>query len=249
MVLCVSALGGCGSSKPFGHYAALGDSYTAAPGEGSGNVAPCNRSDDNYPHLLASALGATLDDVSCSGATLDDLTSSQAAGVAPQVDAVTSSTRLITLGIGGNDLDLTGFATQCAGGADCDAAASQLLGRITALGQRLIGVVAQLRRKAPSAKVVLVGYPLIVAGSCGEAPVSEQDVALLVKVNTALDRAISSAARTSGVQYADMLAPSKGHDICGSAPWIAGISGDGAQPLHPKAAEQKAVAGVVRGLI
>lgn len=243
------ALGGCGSSTPFGHYVALGDSYTAAPGEGPGNVAPCNRSDDNYPHLLAQEIDATLDDVSCSGATLDDLTSAQAAGVAPQVDAVTPSTRLITLGIGGNDLDLTGFATQCASGGDCNAAASQLLGRITALGQRLIGVVAQLRSRAPSARVVLVGYPLIVAEGCSEAPVSDQDVALLVKVNTALDRALSSAAHTSHVGYADLLTPSKGHDICGAEPWIAGISGDGAQPLHPKAAEQKAVAAVVRGLV
>jgi lysophospholipase L1-like esterase len=250
LALVGALLAGCGgSSEPYGRYVALGDSYTAAPGEGPGEVAPCNRSSDNYPHLVATAIDADVTDASCAGATLDDLTSSQADGVAPQLDALTSSTKLVTIGIGGNDLDLGGFASGCASGADCPAAADRLLATVPALTQRLIGVLAQIRQKAPSAKVVVVGYPLIIAGSCAEAPLPSEDVPLLVKVNTRLDEALSSAASTAKVAYADVLTPSKGHDICGSDPWIAGISGQGAQPLHPKSAEQHAVAEVIRRLL
>ena len=86
-------------------YVALGDSYSAGPLDGptTGNLL-CLQSSASYPYDTASYLGASLDDVSCSAATSADLVNtSQYPGVSPQVDALSSSTQLVTLTDGGND--------------------------------------------------------------------------------------------------------------------------------------------------
>ena len=92
-------------------YVALGDSYTAAPGvPTTEQESGCLRSSGNYPSLVAAALGRELVDVSCSGASTPSLVEGQRVGdgtAAPQLDALTPDTSLVTLGVGGNDLDLS----------------------------------------------------------------------------------------------------------------------------------------------
>src|SRR3954471_15153979 len=98
----------------YSRYVALGDSYSAGPLIPTTDLAGgCARSDHNYPSLLAARLHvARLVDVTCSGASTADLTHVQrpfqGARVPPQLDAVTPHTDLVTVGIGGNDLDLFG---------------------------------------------------------------------------------------------------------------------------------------------
>ena len=87
-------------------YVALGDSYSAASGVLPPDLtAPpeCLRSALNYPHVIASATGAQLTDVSCGAADTSHYFSSQYPGVAPQLNAVTSDAKLVTMTIGGND--------------------------------------------------------------------------------------------------------------------------------------------------
>ena len=89
-------------------YVALGDSYTAGPGvpDRTGTPAGCDRSDRNYPSLVARELGigsADFRDMSCSGATIADLSAAQSTddGDNPaQLSALSGTTRLVTLGIG-----------------------------------------------------------------------------------------------------------------------------------------------------
>ena len=107
-----------GASSPI-TYVALGDSY--ASGEG---LAPfiasvpstCDRSALSYPYLIASTLGVgTSDsfiDVACAGARLSDLADSLNAA-APQLDAVTDSTDLVTLQSGGNDVFFAELSASC----------------------------------------------------------------------------------------------------------------------------------------
>src|SRR5690349_7332942 len=103
ILAALAVAGPAGAATPL-RYVAMGDSYSAA----SGNVPPdptappqCLRSTVNYPHLIASRLTASLTDVTCGGAETKDYTSSQYSGVAPQLNAVQSSTQLITMTIGG----------------------------------------------------------------------------------------------------------------------------------------------------
>src|SRR5215831_3912374 len=92
-------------------YVALGDSYTAGPFIPNQLADPigCLRSDHNYPHRLAFAIGIALRDASCSGATLSKLSRSQ--GVVggtnpPQLSRLSADTTLVTLQMGGNDVGL-----------------------------------------------------------------------------------------------------------------------------------------------
>jgi hypothetical protein len=101
-------------------YVALGDSYTAGPLIPLQETNPlgCLRSDHNYPHLVAAALGVVeFRDPSCSGAETDDMTQPQ--GVTPgpnppQFDSLAHNTGLVTLGIGGNDIGFSEVAESCA---------------------------------------------------------------------------------------------------------------------------------------
>lgn len=256
------------SDAPVGpRYVALGDSYTSAPGVGDPTGPQgCLRTDGNYPHLLAERLGLALADVSCAGATSDDLRSPQAtagAGVAAQLDAVTPDTELVTLSVGANDDGLFGaLAVQCAGlGAfeeqgPCSAgprfAEDRLDGELAALARQTAASVRAVRRRAPSAQVVVVGYPQIVpaSGSCADLPLDSVETPFVREVNRRLAAALARGARASGAPYVDMWAASEGHDACADEPWVAGLTpvGPGA-PLHPTAEHQVAVADALEALV
>ncbi len=87
------------------NYAALGDSYSAASGVLPVDLTSplCLRSTANYPHVIAARTAARLTDVTCGAAQTKDFTEAQYPGVAPQADAVTADTDLVTLTIGGNE--------------------------------------------------------------------------------------------------------------------------------------------------
>src|SRR5881227_1384907 len=90
-------------------YVALGDSYSAASGVLPPDPAAppeCLRSLVNYPHVIASHIGAQLTDVTCGGAQSSHFFTSQYQGVPPQLDALSKGTRLVTMTIGGNDSNL-----------------------------------------------------------------------------------------------------------------------------------------------
>ena len=82
-------------------YVALGDSYSAASGVLPLDLsAPqCLRSVRNYPHVIASASGAQLKDVTCGAAETSDFFESQYPGVAPQLDAVKAAIELDDSGL------------------------------------------------------------------------------------------------------------------------------------------------------
>jgi len=96
----------------------LGDSYAAGPLIPNQSLSPlgCLRSDRNFAHRSAAALGRTLADVSCSGATTDDMSNPQptAAGTnPPQFNALSGATRTVSLQIGGNDIGFVEILVNC----------------------------------------------------------------------------------------------------------------------------------------
>lgn len=251
------------ASRPSGptplRYAALGDSYTAAPYVYLTDLAQgCARSDHNYPHLLAHRLGARLADVSCSGARSTDLPRSghtlSGTTVPPQARVVDRRTDLVTVGIGGNDgalfhrlqhiCPLPGIASRP---SVCRNLERRHIDAVLArLPGRLLPVLRDLRRRAPHALVVLVGYSRI-AGSRGcppRLPFGTQIVRQVDRLQQQLSRRMATAARSAGVRFLDMYAASRGHDVCSRRPWVNGIFTDThrAAALHPLLAGQRAVA-------
>ena len=247
---------------PFSRYVALGDSYTAAPGvPGQQSQDGCLRSSANYPHLLATELPvARLVDVSCSGADTGDVRTRQLRGVGPQLGAVTRDTDLVTIGLGGNDEDLfMRLVTTClrqdpaavAGSPCTDSLGQAVTPVLSRMQQSLERVVRDVRTKAPSARILLVGYPQIVpaSGTCPDVPFAPADYRFAHQVNRGLTEAVRRAAARTASTYVDVWRASAGHDICASDPWINGLNGPGAAPFHPFAAEQAAVARLVAAAV
>ena len=244
-------------------YVALGDSYTAgplvAPGDPQG-LPTCFRSLSNYPHTLATMLGAsTFTDVSCSGAQSIDLRRSQPPFLgdapAPQLDAVNAGTDLVTLGMGGNDFGLFGTMTSvCAQLAASDPTGTPCRRHFTKRihGERvntkardakriqahLERAVRDIRAKAPGAEVYLVGYPQLLpqSGTCASVPFASGDYAWGRHVEWLLNRSIRRAASAEGATYVDLATPSVGHDACaGDDAWVNGAQSDvnRAYAYHP----------------
>lgn len=251
-------------------YVALGDSYTAAPGipETDGSDS-CLRSSHNYPSLVADRLGDDYDveltDRSCSGADTSSLAGPQTFGgtpLPPQLDALERGTDLVTLSIGGNDfgvfLRLVGgcvsMAAQDPDGSPCrDAARGQgdLLARTQdRIEGRLVRAIEEVRRRAPDAQVLVVGYPQLAPahGGCPDLlPLASGDLPFARLVNKSLTDNLARAAERTHTTYVDVWRASAGHDICSAEPWVNGQNGvdGGAIPFHPLPAGQRAVADLV----
>ena len=250
-------------------YVALGDSYTAGPLVPTTDLANgCLRSDHNYPSLLAARLDLRLRDVSCSGATTGDLVQRQRtvqdASVPPQLHAVDQRTDLVTLGIGGNDLGLFSTLVQACLGlraqdpsgspcADSDVGRDVLTG-LDRIGDNVARTLDRIGRRAPRARIVLVGYLRIApaTGSCpGPLPFASGDVAFGDRVIRALAAELRQAARTADVDYLDMYTASEGHDVCSKQPWVNGPESTPgvAAAFHPLAAGMAAVADRLEDLL
>jgi lysophospholipase L1-like esterase len=250
----------------YASYVALGDSYTAAPLVPTTDVANgCFRSDHNYPNLVAQRLHVQdFTDVSCSGAATGDLTGRQhtyqEATVPPQLAAVGEGTDLVTIGIGGNDFDLFGtlvgtctrLRARDPAGAPCARALSEGDGVAATTGRisdRVTRALREVRRRAPRATVVLVGYLRLVPdrGRCPQVPLATGDYAFARRVSRDLADALGRAARRAGVRYVDGYALSAGHDACSAHPWVNGgtTRRHRALAFHPFAAGERALARAV----
>lgn len=230
--------------RPFRHYVALGDSYTAGPlvpVQLSGPLG-CFRSSANYPAFLAAALQVeTFTDVSCSAARTEHLFTSQTANLpsglpenvnAPQLLALTPETDLVTLGIGGNDFSLFGeLIDQCADAAlERPDAETPCRDRFTvdgvdtkirdarAIRDNVEGALAAIEERSPMATVVVVNYlrilPETAAETCADVPFAAGDYAWGNEVHRTLNTSLRDAARTHGATYVDMYARSTGRDAC-----------------------------------
>ncbi len=252
-------------------YVALGDSYTSGPFVPTTDVADgCFRSNGNYPSLLAERLDAEVFvDVSCAGAQTVHLRRPQrtvtAARVPAQLRAVTPETTLVTVGIGGNDFDLFARLTEtCVSLRDSDPTGSPCRAQLDrgegvpavldGIGRNVEQVLTRVRTRAPQARVVLVGYPRLApaTGTCPRRlPYADGDVAFGDEVQRALDTALRGAARRAGVEYLDMLAASRGHDVCSEAPYVQGVRTDrtAALAFHPRPRGMRAVADRLEALL
>jgi lysophospholipase L1-like esterase len=236
-------------------YVALGDSYSAA----SGVLPPdpsappeCARSIRNYPHVIASATGAQLKDVTCGAAETGDFFEWQYPGVAPQLDALSSNTQLVTMTIGGNDSNVfietilacgtAGLSTLGQGSPCKDRYGSSFEETIkTTTYPSLVRALEAVHEKAPRARVAILGYPWIMPPSVGcfdKMPVAEGDVPYVHGIQATLNDAVRRAAAATRSTYVNMNVVSEGHDACKpiGVRWIEPVL-QGTNPVivHPNA--------------
>jgi len=222
-----------------GKYVALGDSYSSGTGAGSyGNSGSCKRSANSYPQLWANANApSAFAFVACSGAETGDV-------LAGQIGSVTADTALVTISIGGNDAGFADVMTDCNLGSDSACVArnqeAQDFAR-TQLPGLLNGVYTQIRDRAPSAQVVVLGYPHIyhLNGGCSVG-LSETKRAAINSSSDVLSDVISGRAAAYGFTYVDGRVAFGGHEICASGTrWINSLTWPVDESYHPNSTGQR----------
>ncbi|ACZ00420.1 Triacylglycerol lipase [Thermomonospora curvata DSM 43183] len=209
-----------------GEYVAMGDSYSSGTGAGNYTDILCTRSANAYPALWAAANpGTTFRFVACGGAQIPDVRRNQ-------LSALSTSTTLVSISIGGNDAGfastmlrcqlLTTLACRRAVEEGRDYVENQLPGELDAL-------YAEIRRRAPQAKVVVLGYPYLyeTGGICLSMNATKRQI--LKEGADVLNNVIAAAAHRAGFTFGDARPAFAGHGICASDPWI--DSGN----IHPTA--------------
>jgi lysophospholipase L1-like esterase len=203
-------------------YTALGDSYSSGVGTGSYTLSSsCKRSIYAYPYLISQKRPNTLlTFVACSGATMSDL-------LANQISAVTSTTSIVTLTIGGNDIGFANLIYQCTL-SDCSSALDTTRQNLeSTLGSRLDTVYTTIKSHAAlGAKVVVLGYPRVFSGTgCfGTLGISSTEQQKANQLADALDQVLAAHATADGVTYQSAIGAFTGHAVCSSSPWLNGLN-------------------------
>jgi len=275
VALTLLAAAGCGSAanphpKNIDAYVAMGDSYTALAGVGPYTDKACSQTRENYPHLVAAALDiGSFKDVSCGGATSQDLTQAQLIQKSgesrpPQIDAVGRGTKLVTLGIGLNNralaynllyvcLPVNGI-TNPACGQILRLPRSTVTETIKTVTNLVKDNVKDIRKAAPNARVVLVGYPRVIADDrdCPTAlPLPAAAIAQLRSTLKLVNENLAKVAKSQKIDFIDMYTASQGHELCSNDPWMAGelpVPGKALQ-FHPYASYHRAVADKIVALL
>jgi lysophospholipase L1-like esterase len=251
MPLLLAALAGCAQTpapaalSAGGRYVAMGSSFAAGPGIPEPADTPptrCARSTNNYAHQLARKRGLALVDVTCSGATTAHLLGPWDE-LAPQLDALIPGTALVTVTIGGNDVNYVGRLMNASAGQRIEAPDAAAWAR---LAQSFDRITAEVHRRAPQARLIFVDYVSLLPeeGSCPQAPVLAEDAAVLRATARLLEEATAAAARRAGAGLIRASALSRGHDVCAAQPWASGYPapGPGGVAYHPNLAGMTAIA-------
>ncbi|MEV3964249.1 SGNH/GDSL hydrolase family protein [Nocardia sp. NPDC050193] len=245
-------------------YVALGDSFASGPGLAPFADPYCERSQRNYGHLVAEALELpAFVDGTCGGAVAENFWMSQKDGVAPQLDALTPDTDLVTVTIGGNDAGFVEVLATCGVLGLAPAVpdpcrtyyartgSDELVRRMNeVVAPRIRAVFDGIRDRAPHATIVATTYLHILpdTGHCWPAiPFATGDLSWLAGVQRSLNSVISTEARNAGILVADMFAPSAEHDACRPADvrWTEPLTGTGPAPAHPNYAGMSKTAATV----
>ncbi|KQU56790.1 lipase [Rhodococcus sp. Leaf278] len=252
------------AASPIAHVN-LGDSFSA--GSGVLPLAPstplrCLQSEQNFAHIVASQQGYSLTDISCGGAATDDFYAPQFEGARAQFDALSPSTDVVTVMIGGNDSSVfSGAIAACVSALATHAGAfdpcTQQNGSTfddKILDSTLPAVRQALRdihTRVPEAKVIIVGYPWLIPASstCApQVPVALGDVPYLRNLQATLNDAIRQAAVDTDTTFVDMSVASEGHDACQpvGVRWVEPLLfANQFVPLHPNALGEAAIAAAV----
>ncbi|MBL1080669.1 SGNH/GDSL hydrolase family protein [Streptomyces actinomycinicus] len=201
-------------------YVALGDSYSA--GVGAGAYLPsgtgCKRSSRAYPVLWAEVHSpSSFSFAACNGARASDV-------LTDQLDRLGARTRLVTLTVGGSDSGFATVMTVCAlgGGTRCASAVSSARATMDGpLAENLNRLYTTIRNRAPSAHVVVLGYPHLyhLRGACVVGLPEAQRSAINAAVDH-LNEVIAKRAVDHGFTFADVTGTFAGHEICSSRPWL-----------------------------
>jgi lysophospholipase L1-like esterase len=160
-------------------------------------------------------------------------------GTSCQRSALSFATRYVTVSVGGNDAGFAGVLTECAQPgwmSNCDGAINTAQAYINnTLPAALATLYSSIRTKAPSARVVVVGYPRVFNGEdCNAATFfSPAEETRLNQTADLLNGKLSVAASARGFGFANPTSRFVGHAVCDSPEWLNGLSNPIGESYHP----------------
>ncbi len=239
-------------------YVALGDSYTAGP------LIPvqippygCLKSDHNYPHLAAPALGPPkFTDISCSGAKTKHMWETQDVDPGPnppQFSALDSHARIVSFTIGGNDIGFSEIQDHCftadPTGTPCQDhyvrnGRDEISERIKATAPKIAAVIQGIHERSQLAEVYVVNYlPIFPEGDIDQyrhcwpqMPVAWDDIPYLRAKQKELNAMLAAQAAANNANVVDAYSAGLGHDACQPpvVRWVEpAVPASPAAPVHP----------------
>jgi UDP-N-acetylmuramoyl-L-alanyl-D-glutamate--2,6-diaminopimelate ligase len=254
-------------------YRALGDSFTSGEGEVSdtfylpGTNSATNRchvSSRSYPYLLGSRLSRPVANGACSGSRIP--------GMQAALRTAVQSPGLISLGIGGNDVDLIGKLKICINMGSCEwvepSRRRAMAQEIQALFPKLVDVINEVKQSYPDAPLFIVGYPSIIndrpAAACSPligTLLNDTERRFIGETIHYLNAILKAAAYYQNVPFADIEHAFDGERLCDSSERaMNGIRGGGdiapinalsnlkvigAESFHPTPTGHERSAGVI----
>jgi lysophospholipase L1-like esterase len=240
---------------------ALGSSFAAGIGLGdraAGSPVVCQRSLNGYPQQLARLRHLPIRDMSCSGATTLHVRDGGQAFLGPQLDGLAKDTKWVMLTTGGNDVSYVGDLSFLAGSKD-----QTLMGWLmrqfwngprkaeqrdyAKLRTVLASTLAEIKRWAPQATIIVVTYPTILPpeGTCANLGLTEAEADQMRFVGDRLAVLTSAVAQEASAIAVDMHTLGAGHHACSAEPWVNGWHNTSGTAFHPTIAGAKATAAAI----
>jgi lysophospholipase L1-like esterase len=215
------------AADPQSIYLGFGDSYAAGIGGGAYEAPPawlpasCVQTKAAYSTMLGGK------NVACSGATTTDVSAIvTAAAYNPGTAPYLANASVITVTVGGNDIDAGAAAADCAASTAspaCKAALVKSLAvKLPQLPGKIKAMVAVIKKYAPRARIVLTGYPRLFTAN---ALMNEEQKTTVRTLNSAADLlngTIALTALANRVKYVSVTNQFTNHGIGSAAPWIVG---------------------------
>ena len=166
-------------------------------------------------------------DMSCGGAVTPNVLRGGQFFQGPQVRAITADTRLVTITVGGNDINYVGDLSLLAARHDRSLfgwLARRFSGRPETAQARnyaevqsdLLATLNAIHARAPAATVVVATYPTVLppAGTCASINLSATEVDQMRDVANRLAAATKAAAQQGGAILVDMNTLGATHNAC-----------------------------------
>jgi hypothetical protein len=201
------------------NYVALGDSYSSGTGTGSYDLnSSCQRSSKAYAAKWASSHApASFKFVACSGAKTGDVLNNQ-------ISALTSSTTLASITIGGNDAGFSSVMQTCVLGSDQDclnAVASAESYAKNTLPGNLNNLFNVMRSHAPYSRFIVLDYPhLYITNDQYCIGMSHTKHVALNQAADVIDGVIGTATSNAHFTFADVRNQFAGHELCSGDGWL-----------------------------
>jgi lysophospholipase L1-like esterase len=254
-VTLIATLGAAPAHALDPSYVALGDSFTAGP------LIPvqippfgCLKSNNNYAHIAYRSMKFPLfRDPSCSGAQTKHMTQQQNVNPGPnppQFNSLDKNTRLVSFGIGGNDIGFSEIIENCGSATSPEGSPCQdhyvqngrdeISERIQATAPKIAAVIQGIRARSPKADIYVVNYlPILPDSGPGcwpQVPVANGDVEYLRAKHKELNAMLATQAGLNGAGVVDAYTAGIGHDAC-QLPvvrWVEpAVPVNAAAPFHP----------------